>query len=96
MLDDFVSMCRHCDAVREADTNDMVKLALENEMPITREDDPRPLQIAQRALLETQALARARGLSEEEIDREADDDDSQYWEDACNIIVRLRDELEVH
>jgi len=48
------------------------------------------LRIAQKALLEARARALARGLTPEQITREEDDEESQFWDDVEEIGERLR------
>ena len=46
--------------------------------------------IGHKALLDAIALAKARGLSEEDVEREVADRDSQLWRDVAAIGRRLR------
>jgi hypothetical protein len=44
------------------------------------------LRVAHGAILAARRRAKDRGLTDEEIDRESDDEDSQYWDDIREIL----------
>jgi hypothetical protein len=48
------------------------------------------LRAATEAMVEARRRAKTRGLTNEEIEREEDDDDSQYWDDVREIGAKPR------
>ena len=49
------------------------------------------IRIAHHALMEAKSRARARGLTQAEIDAEGEDDDSEFWADVASITRELRE-----
>jgi hypothetical protein len=50
----------------------------------------------QRGTLEADRRAKARGLTPADIDREVEDDDSQYWDDFREVVQGWRQRHGVH
>ena len=52
--------------------------------------DHQEVRLAYRAYLEARGRAMGRGLTDEDIEKEQDDDDSQFWKDVETVAERLR------
>ena len=64
-------------------------------MPMT-DAERAMLKPAMEAMQEARRRARARGLTDEEIGREEDDDDSQFWDDVRAYAAEWHARKETH